>query len=426
MIGATLPDQRESEIMSRKGTPANRRSALRLPVVAALPAIRASLQQGHPWVYRNQLLPPRGESALPRLPSGTWVRVLCGPFESVGLWDAEGAIAVRLFGRGEAPDAAWIAARVREAWDLRAPLRVAPPGRETDAYRWIYGESDGLPGVVVDLYGRYVAVSFYSQGAATLWEPLWAALRATTPIDGVVVRRHGAGVDEAAGGLAWGALPKDLVVRENGLGFAADLLAGQKTELYLDHRENRAALEAWCQEREVLNCFAYTGAFSVYAARGGARQVTSVDLAAAAIAEARRNFTRNGYDPAEHEFVAADCFAWLAECARSGRRFDVVILDPPSMAHDRAGRHAAARAYTRLNRLALGCLRPGGLLASASCTAQVSPEAFREALAAAAAAEGVRLAVIHEAGHALDHPVAAHFPEGRYLKFVLARMLPAL
>jgi hypothetical protein len=106
MIGATLPDQRESEIMSRKGTPANRRSALRLPVVAALPAIRASLQQGHPWVYRNQLLPPRGESALPRLPSGTWVRVLCGPFESVGLWDAEGAIAVRRFGRGEAPAAA--------------------------------------------------------------------------------------------------------------------------------------------------------------------------------------------------------------------------------------------------------------------------------------------------------------------------------
>ncbi|MHB1295537.1 MAG: class I SAM-dependent rRNA methyltransferase [Anaerolineae bacterium] len=404
---------------------------MRPPLVFVAPEVRSSLQAGHPWVYRNQVQGERGGEA-PRLPSGTWVRVHCGPFEGIGLWEAQGAIAVRLFEARTVPDAAWIAERVRAAWVLRAPVRARAG---TDAYRWIYGESDGLPGVVVDLYGRFAAMHLYTEGLSVLQEPLVDALVQVAGLQGVVLRHSGAGVEsapreegaprDAGGGKArviWGRPPpRDLVVSENGLRFHANLLEGQKTGLFLDHRENRAYLEPWCRGLRVLNAFAYTGAFSLYAARGGAAEITSVDAAPATAPEAQRNFSLNGYDPALYAFVVADCFTWLEQQAAAGRRFDLLILDPPSLAKDKASRHAAARAYTRLNRLALACLEPGGLLATASCTSQVSPELFREALAAAATQAGRRLLILHEGGHALDHPIPAQFPEARYLKFVLAR-----
>lgn len=405
---------------------------MKLPVVVAAPAIRRSLAQGHPWVYRDQIVPLKGRAAPPRFPSGTWVRVLSGPFEGVGLWDAEGAIAVRLFAAGDVPDEAWLTERLRAAFDLRAPIRDwAPPGRETTAYRWVFGESDGLPGVVVDLYDRWAAVELYSRGLDALLEPLLAALRSVVPLEGIVLRRGGARGDEGPvqAETVWGRRPPgDLTIRENGLSFYVDLLRGQKTGFFLDHRDNRATIEHWCGAgwpsggAEVLNAFSYTGAFSVYALRGGAAHVTGVDIAPASAPETRRNLELNGLDASRCENIVADCFEWLAHAARQGRRFDVVIIDPPSLARDKAGRHAAARAYTRLNALGMQVLRPGGILATASCTSQVSPELFREALAAAAAQAGRRLLMLHEAGHALDHPIPAHFPEARYLKFVLGRV----
>ncbi len=408
---------------------------MKLPIVAVSPAIRRSLAQGHPWVYRDQIVPLKGRAAPPRFPSGTWVRVLSGSFEGVGLWDAEGAIAVRLFAGGRVPDEAWLSERVRAAYELRAPIREWPPaGRETTAYRWLFGESDGLPGIVVDLYDRWAAVELYSQGLDALLEPLLAALRSVAPLEGIVLRRGGArdGDDSTSRAeTVWGRRPPgDLVIRENGLSFYVNLQRGQKTGFFLDHRDNRAAIEPWCRGRtpsvrdtEVLNAFSYTGAFTIYALRGGAAHVTGVDIAPASAPETRRNLELNGMDPSCCENVVADCFEWLARAAQQGRQFDVVILDPPSLARDKASRHAAARAYTRLNALAMQCLRPGGVLATASCTGQVSPDMFREALAAAATQAGRRLLILHEAGHALDHPVPAHFPEARYLKFVLGRVM---
>lgn len=399
-----------------------------LPVVVASPAIRRSLAQGHPWVYRDQLVPLKGQTAPPRLLSGTWVRVLSGAFEGVGLWDAEGAIAVRIFSRDAVPDEAWIAERLRAAFDLRAPIREWPPeGRETTAYRWAFGESDGLPGVVVDLYDRWAAVELYSRGLDVLLEPLLTALRLVVPLEGIVLRRGGPrDGGDAAGKVesVWGRRPpEDLVIRENGLSFYINLLRGQKTGFYLDHRDNRATVEPWCRDAEVLNAFAYTGGFTLYALRGGAAHVTGVDIAPASAPETRRNLELDGIESSRCECVVADCFEWLSHAARQGREFDVVILDPPSLARDKAGRHAAARAYTRLNALAMQCLRPGGVLATASCTSQVSPDMFREALAVAATQARRRLLILHEAGHALDHPVPAHFPEARYLTFVLGKAL---
>jgi 23S rRNA (cytosine1962-C5)-methyltransferase len=213
-----------------------------------------------------------------------------------------------------------------------------------------------------------------------------------------------------------------LIIEEHGLKFRANLFEGQKTGLFLDHRENRRYLQDWCDGKTVLNCFSYTGAFSLYAARGGASEITSCDVAVEASAEASRNFSLNGFDPDQHHFLAEDCFELLTRYGKEGRKFDIIVLDPPSFAHSKKNVHSALRGYTRLNQLALACLDPGGLLVSASCTSYVSPEMFREMLSLAAAQAGKRLLLLHEAGQPLDHPVPAHFLEGRYLKFTFSRV----
>lgn len=378
-----------------------------LPMVYAQHELAGSLRHGHPWVYRNRL------TQEPHLPSGTWVQVRCGSFQAYGLWDAESPIAVRIFSWHRLPDAAWFAERVGLAWDLRAPIRE---GR-TSAYRWVYGEGDGIPGVVVDLYNDYAVVELYARSLRTVLDWLVDGLMACRPLKGILLR--GEQVERL-----WGReTPRDLVVEENGLRLHVDLYAGQKTGLYLDHRENRQYLEAWCAGRRVLNCFAYTGAFALYAIRGGASEVTNIDVAAPCAAETHRNLQLNGFEPEAHPYVIGDCFDLLDEYAAEGQRFDLVILDPPSLARSRKSLHAALRAYVRLNHAALRCLPTGGLLAAASCTSQVSADAFRGVLADAAHLAGRRLLVVHEAGHALDHPVPAHFPEGRYLKFVLAKVV---
>jgi 23S rRNA (cytosine1962-C5)-methyltransferase len=387
--------------------------------IALPPALKTRLAAGHPWVYRNQIDAPLA------LPSGAWVRVRCGGFSAYALWDAQSQIALRVFSPRQQPDAAWVRERVRRAWELRAPLRE----QGISAYRWVFGEADGLPGITVDLYGAFAVLHIYCESAETLLPWVSEGLRAAAPLRGMVLRRRAQdreadGEDEPGEASKierlWGALPpRDLIVEEHGLRFHANLFVGQKTGLFLDHRENRRFLEGWCAGRTVLNCFSYTGAFSLYAARGGATSVTSCDVAPASASEAAANFSLNGFNPDSYEFLVEDCFARLSRYAREGQAFDLVILDPPSFAHSKKHLHSALRGYTRLHQLAMRCVRPGGLLAAASCTSYVSPEMFKETLSQAAASLGKRFLIVHEAGQPLDHPVPAHFPEGRYLKFVL-------
>jgi 23S rRNA (cytosine1962-C5)-methyltransferase len=385
---------------------------MKVPSLELPASLRARLSQGHPWVYRDQL------SHGLDLPSGAWVEVHCSGFSAFGLWDAHSPIAVRLFSRRAVPDAEWAAHRVAEAWETRAVVRAGP----TTAYRWVYGESDGLPGIVVDLYGGFAVIRTYVESVEGLVAWVGDALHAHTPLQGIFWRRS-SGTTEPL----WGRPPpEDLVVEEHGLLFHADLVAGQKTGLYLDQRENRHMLAPWCRGRTVLDCFCYTGAFSLYAARGGATSIVACDAATVAVERAQHNFGLNGFDPTKRSLAVRDCFELLEEFAAEDRHFDLVILDPPSFARNRQGRHAAERAYVRLNRLALRCVEPGGLLASSSCTSQVSPDAFRRALADAARRANRRLQILHEAGQAVDHPVAAHFPEARYLKFIVGRVLPLL
>lgn len=396
------------------------------------PALRAKLAQGHPWIYRNHV---REEA---RLRSGQWVRVRCGNFTAYGLWDAHSAIAIRVFSRVTIPDAAWVEDRIWEAWEGRAALRDNPA--PTSAYRWLYGEGDGLPGLVVDRYGDYAIIQTYAESLHTLVPLVAPALRACDPtLRGVVLRERAADYDVGAGEdrattdetapprlrPLWGeSPPADLVVQEHGLYLHADLYRGQKTGLFLDHRENRRAVEALAGGRSVLNCFAYTGAFSLYALRGGAATVISADSGKGLAEATSANLALNRLDQRPHQFITEDCFALLDAYAKGSRRFQMIILDPPSFARQKSNLHAAVRAYTRINTLALRCLEPGGLLVSASCTSQVSREQFYTVLAEAAALSQVRLQFTHESGQPADHPVPAAFPEGRYLKFVVARALP--
>ncbi|MEX2540404.1 MAG: class I SAM-dependent rRNA methyltransferase [Trueperaceae bacterium] len=360
---------------------------------------------GHPWVYRD---------ALPRhtLETGEWVRVEAGRAMAHGLYDAEGAIAVRLFSRLLEPDRDWFSARVQEATLLRAGLQQAG----TDAYRLIYGEGDGLPGIVVDRYGRQAVLKVYSQGVRTALPQILKALTTALDLRGVSERGE-TGLESRYGQLP----PPELTVNENGLRLLANLHEGQKTGLFLDQRDNRATVRRIAGGLDVLNLFSYNGGFSVAALAGGATRVLSVDLAAPALRDAERTVALNGFGDEQHETLTADVFDYLAGDAAHG--YGLVVCDPPSLAHAKRSRHAALRAYRRLNVGALKRVSPGGMLATSSCTAQVSPEAFRQVVAEATAEAGVRAQIVHEAGHPLDHPVPANFPEGRYLKFLVLRVL---
>ena len=378
-----------------------------LPTLNLGPDLEATLASGHTWVYRNRL--PRHN-----LQTGQWLRLEAGRSSAVGLYDDEGQIAVRLFHPDRVPDDGLLKARAVEALALRAGLEA----KENDAYRLINGEGDGLPGIVIDRYGRFAVVKTVASSVEKLAPTLAAAVAKAGRLRGVMHRRS------EGHEILWGAPPPpEITVRENGLRFIANVHEGQKTGLFLDQRDNRQTVREQALGRRVLNLFSYSGAFGVYALAGGAEHVTDVDQAAPALRDAERNVAANDLDLHRHETVQADAHDFLRDQVATGRRYDLVILDPPSLARGRRHRYAALRAYRRLNSLAFKLLTPGGLLATASCTAQVPPEAFREVLAEAAREAGRQAQIVHEAAHASDHPVPLHFPEGRYLKFLLLRAL---
>lgn len=387
------------------------------PLIELPQTLEPRLRAGHPWVYRDHL--PCGLSA----PSGTWFHVRAGRFSGFGLWDASSPIAIRIYSRQRVPDADWLLQKLRLADGLRAPLRE----RGVTAYRWVNGEGDGLPGLVVDRYGPFAVVATYADSVGVLLPEVATALRAVRQLDGVVRLRGGASAESAGGDrfeLLFGCSPPEqLVVEEHGVRLYAELGVGQKTGLYLDQRENRRWLGGEVRGARVLNLFCYTGAFSLHALRGGAKSVAQVDASAAALSAARRNLALNGLDTAAHESVCADAFDYLGAVGGRGERFDCVIVDPPSFARSRAQRKQALDAYRRLFSLSMRVTRPGGILAAASCTAQVSHADFLAVLGQSAGRARRALQTFHDAGHALDHPIVAGHQEGRYLKFVASRVL---
>jgi 23S rRNA (cytosine1962-C5)-methyltransferase len=217
--------------------------------------------------------------------------------------------------------------------------------------------------------------------------------------------------------------PEVLEIEERGMKLMARLGAGQKTGLFFDHRENRATVRQMASGCSVLNLFSYTGGFSVAAALGGARSVTSVDIAAPAVHDSEANFRLNGLDAVPHEALAMDVFDFLKQANDAGRRFDLVVCDPPTFAKNRTQLKLAEKTYRRLMSQALTLVRPGGIFCAASCTSQVGPEAFRLALLDAGRKAKKRLTILHDVGHAPDHPINVAHTEGRYLKFIVVRVL---
>ncbi|MBN2148278.1 MAG: class I SAM-dependent methyltransferase [Anaerolineales bacterium] len=400
--------------------PADKRIAIRVK-----PAAERALHDGHPWIFEGSI---RSQSHAGQ--PGDLAVIFDGNrrFLAVGLYDPHSPIRVRVLQYGQAAtiNRDWFGARLQAAADIRQPLQTV----RTTGYRLVYGENDGLPGLVIDRYASTLVLKLYTAAWLPHLVDVLEALPTIQAHDRLVLRlsRHvqplAAPYGLEDGQTLLGSPPDAPVVfQENGLRFAADVVQGHKTGFFFDQRENRARVRDLAQGRRVLDVFAYSGGFSVYAAAGGARTVTSLDASEPALQVAAANFALNDGNPhvsaARHVTLVEDAFEGLARLQASGQRYDMVIVDPPSFAKSAAEVNRALAAYKRLTRLALAVLTPRtGVLVMASCSSQVTPTAFFETVEQTASAAGRRLTQIKHTGHALDHPV--RFPEGEYLKCLFA------
>jgi 23S rRNA (cytosine1962-C5)-methyltransferase len=301
---------------------------------------------------------------------------------------------------------------------LRGRLAIA-----SDGVRLVHGEADGLPGLIVDRYGDTLSAQFLSAGAERWREVIADALLHATGLGRLYERSDASsrkleGLEPRTGWLR-GDGPTALTLTEHGWQLGLDVAHGHKTGYYLDQRDNRARFAQLVRQlgcETVLNCYCYTGGFSVTALAGGARQVTSVDSSGPALELARANLRRNGHDDTRHEFVDADVNAFLRQALQDGRRFDAIVLDPPKFAPTAAHAERAARAYKDINRLGLKLLSPGGLLMTYSCSGGVSADLFHKIVAGAGLDAGVNAVILQRLEGACDHPTTIEFPEGEYLK----------
>lgn len=394
--------------------------------VHVTPAAEQAIRQGHPWVF-DQAIRRQNREGSP----GDLAVVFDQQrrFLAVGLYDPHSPIRVRVLQRGARAtiNRDWFKARLATAAQLRNPLQKD----DTTGYRLVYGENDGLPGLVVDRYNETLVLKLYTLAWLPHLRDLVSAMDAVAPAERLVLRLGRAMQEQPhhlyglSDGMILSGLDLDgpVIFRENGLRFEADPIHGQKTGFFLDQRENRARVEKLASGKTVLNVFAYTGGFSLYAARGGARAIVDVDVSGPALAAAERNLALNCDHPSvaavtdKHEVLAEDAFEALARLGRS-RRFDLVIIDPPAFAKKRVEVERALSAYQRLTRLGLGVLQPGGTLVMASCSSRVSADEFFAAVRRTAVQAGRPLREIERTGHPLDHPIG--FKEGAYLKCLFA------
>ena len=374
---------------------------------------------GHPWIFSGAV--ERVEGALDSVEVAdvfdckkNWL--------ARGLYNPKSQIRVRvLTWQKEAIDGDFFARRISQANAFRQRTLTDC----TDAYRVVSGEGDLLPGLIVDRYGSYLVCQFFSAGMALFKDAIVSALSSLGSVKGIFERSEGRGGDEEGleptiGVLTGEAPPEQITVRENSFKFLVDIRRGQKTGFYLDQRDNRAFLSTAVSNRSVLNCFSFSGAFSVYAFAGKAKEVVTLDSSKSALELAEQNLELNGFAASRGEILKGDAFAYLKEV---DRKFDLIVLDPPSLAHRRSDIDAATGGYKFLNLHALKHLNPGGLLLTFSCSQHLSIDLFQKVVFGAAVDARRKVTIIKRLSQPIDHPVSLHHPEGEYLKGLALHVL---
>lgn len=382
-----------------------------IPTVQIIPERTKNILAGHPWIFSGAL------ARKPQIPDGSVVKIMSGSQSlGTGYYNSHTDIAVRVLSlRDEEIDARFFVERFKA---LRRRKEAWLPER-TNAYRAVFGEADGIPGLVVDKYADTLVAQFHTLGMDRLKPMVVEALKQVYSPQSIVERsdvkiRILEGLDTQPVGILAGKEAAEVEILENGFKFLVHVLEGQKTGFFLDQRENRQALLRYAKGRTMANCFSYTGGFSVYAA-SVAKRVVSVDISKPAMEYCRRNFRLNGHAVNEEDFLAQDVFDFLKDMQPGA--FDMIILDPPSFAKNKKQLTNAIKAYTTINSKALEKLPDGGILVSSSCTSHVDQSIFIKILHQASVNTRCGLKVLESREQPFDHPYHLSFPEGRYLKF---------
>lgn len=389
------------------------------PKILLKPGKEHIMNSRHPWIF-SMALQYFGE-----VESGSLVDVYDSggkKFLARGYYNEKSQIAVRILTLDHAQliNTDFFVKRFAELKKIREHFIDT---KQTNAYRLAFGESDGVPGLIVDRYNKVLVIQVHTLGMEMLKQEVVSALKAVFNPESIYERsdigvRAQEGLMDQPKGLLFGpSFAKEIEILENGIPMLVNIEDGQKTGMFLDQRENRKALQAYVKDKTVLNCFCYTGGFSLYAALAGAKKVTSVDSSGPALETAQRNFELNGLDPKKHEFLDKDVFDLLDEYRNKRTEFDVIILDPPAFVKNQKSLKKGLQGYTFINERALQLLPKGGILVSSSCSAHVTDELFQKMLALAAAKAHCTLRVIEMRNQPIDHPYNLFFPEGKYLKY---------
>jgi 23S rRNA (cytosine1962-C5)-methyltransferase len=377
------------------------------------------VRNGHPWIFSGAIEVIEGDPG---------AAGIADVFDSEKHWIARGLFSPRsqirvrvLTWEKEEVDRDFFTRRLSQALSIREKLL-----REvTNAYRIVNGEGDFLPGLIVDRYNEFLVCQFFTAGMDFFKPLIIDSLSSLLTVKGVFEKSEGRvrdeeGIEPSVGVLAGEPPPETISIEENGFKFVVDVQRGQKTGFFLDQRDNRAFLTTISREKKILNCFAYSGAFSIYALAGGAKEIVSLDSSRPALELAERNVALNGFELGGSELLKGDAFAYLKECDTA---FDIIVLDPPSLARKRGDVGAATGGYKYLNLHALRHVRPGGFLVTFSCSQHLSIDLFQKVVFGAAVDAGRRVTILKRLGQPIDHPVSLHHPEGEYLKGLVLRVL---
>lgn len=373
-----------------------------------------SVLRRHPWIFSRAIL-----SGSEGLADGETVVVQDAKGQVLGTGHyQDSSLAIRLIAFEEVhPDQDFWQSRLEASAQYRLSLGLIMPGY-TDAFRLVHGEGDQLPGLIIDIYGPVAVVQAHSIGMYKALPDIAKALTRipSIPITAVYSKSKDALPSNFAHRITdtWvqGSSPGELIVHEGGVAFSINVETGQKTGFFLDQRENRELIRRYAAGKEVFNGFCYTGGFSVYALKGGAKHVVSIDSSAVALELLEKNLTINSFE-GTHETIKENVLTWLGE---TDQKFDIVIVDPPAFAKSLSKRHNAVQAYKRLNMMAMASVKKGGMLFTFSCSQVVDKPLFHNTIVAAAIESGRLARVVHELGQGPDHPVSIFHPEGHYLK----------